>query len=190
MSQRFFRLNNDAASPGRWHLDNPTDSDGRELGATGAWQFTDGRPVDVPGRLKVPVEHPGRPLDFTFAGLAIPVVHVRVASVLAELAPNDVQLLPVDIEGQPDQYLLFVATRLIRCIDEKASRVRLRAAEEGIPEGGWQYASVRDLRIDKSKTGDAKVFRTEGWNIALVVSDDIKTALERMGATGVKFEEV
>ncbi|MFP2907196.1 imm11 family protein [Pyxidicoccus sp. 3LFB2] len=188
MSQRFFRLNNDAGSPGRWHLDNPTDSEGREL--DDSWQFTDGRPVHVPGRLKVPVEQPGRPLDFTLAGLAIPVVHVRVASVLTERAPADVQLVPVDIDGQPDQYLLFVATRLIRCIDEQASRIRLRDAEEGPPERGWQYASVRDLRIDKSKVGDAKVFRTEGWNIALVVSDDIKTALEQLGTTGVKFEEV
>lgn len=188
MSQRYFRLNNDAYVPGRWHLDNPTDSTGREL--DNSWQFTDGEPVQFAGRLKVPVEHPGRPLDFTFAGLAIPVVHIKVASILAELASNDVQLIPVDIEGQPDQYLLFVATRLIRCIDERASRIRPRTAEQDAPERGWQYASVRDLRIDKSKVGDAKVFRTEGWNVALIVSDDIKTALERMGATGVKFEEV
>lgn len=188
MSQRFFRLHNDASSPGRWHLDNPTDGGGREL--DDSWQFTDGRPVHIPGRLKVPVEQPGRPLDFTLAGLAIPIVHVRVASVLTELAPADVQLVPVDIDGQPDQYLLFVATRLIRCIDEQASRIRLRGAEEDPPERGWQYASVRDLRIDKTKVGTARVLRPEGWTGALIVSEDLKAAMERLNATGTKFTEV
>jgi hypothetical protein len=38
--------------------------------------------------------------------------------------------------------------------------------------------------------GDAKVFRTEGWTLALIVSEDIKQALERIKATGVKFTPV
>jgi hypothetical protein len=52
------------------------------------------------------------------------------------------------------------------------------------------YASVRDLRIDKTKVGNAKVIRPEGWTGAFIVSEEIKTALERMKATGVKFTEV
>ncbi len=120
----------------------------------------------------------------------IPVVHVRVASMFAELAPDDVQLIPVDVEGQPDQYLILVATCLIRCIDEKASRIRLWTHEDGLPDMVGQYASVRDLRIDKAKVGSAKVFRPEGWTVALIVSGEMKDALERMGATGTRFEEV
>jgi hypothetical protein len=38
--------------------------------------------------------------------------------------------------------------------------------------------------------GDAGVFRLEGWAGSLIVSENIKQALERVGATGVKFEEV
>ncbi len=53
-----------------------------------------------------------------------------------------------------------------------------------------QYFSVRDLRIDKAKVGNAKVFRLEGWTGPLIVSGEIKDALERMGATGTRFEEV
>jgi hypothetical protein len=188
MSKRFFELYDDASVPGRWHLTNPTDSQGREV--DDPWRFTDGQPVRVEGRLKVPIEHEGRPLGFTLAGLSIPVVHVKAASLLAELAPGDVQLLPVDIEGQPDPYLILVATRLIRCIDEQASRIQFWTEADGLPEKVGQYASVRDLRIDPSKVGDAKVFRTEGWDIALVVSEDIKAAMESAGVTGARFEEV
>ncbi|MCY1018328.1 imm11 family protein [Pyxidicoccus sp. MSG2] len=188
MSRRFFELHDDVHVPGRWHLDAPTDSRGREVKDPD--RFRQGTPVHVKGRLRIPIEEPGRSLDFTEAGLRIPVVHVRVATLFSELAPEDVQLIPVDIEGHPDQYLLLVATRLIRCIDEKASRIQRWTHEDGVPEKVGQYAFVRGLRIDKSKVGDARVLRPEGWTGALIISEALKTELERIQATGVKLTEV
>ncbi|AEI64992.1 imm11 family protein [Corallococcus macrosporus] len=188
MARRFFELHDDVQLPGRWHLDTPADNRGRELRAPD--RFRQGTSVQVKGRLRIPIEEPGRPLDFTEAGLRIPVVHLKVAELFAELAPGDVQLLPVDIQGQPDQYLILVATRLIRCIDESASRIRLWTHEDGVPEKVGHYASVRDMRIDATKVGSAKVFRPEGWTGALIVSEDIKNALEHAKATGVKFTPV
>ena len=130
----------------------------------------------------------GTALDFSLAGLSVPIVHVKAASLFTELASGDVQLIPVDIEGQPDQYLILVATRLIRCIDENASRIRLWTHEDGLPHKVGQYASVRSMHIDPSKVDDAKVFRAQGWPSPLLVSDDIKEAIERAGLTGVKFD--
>jgi hypothetical protein len=46
------------------------------------------------------------------------------------------------------------------------------------------------MRIDKAKVGSAQVFRCEGWTGPLLVSEEIKDALEGMGATGTRFEEV
>jgi hypothetical protein len=187
MSKRFFELADDVMFPRRWHLAMPRNTQGLKVDDG---QFRLGIPVLLKERLRVPVEIAGTPLDYTEAGIMIPVVHVRVASMFAELAPDDVQLIPVDVEGQPDQYLILVATRLIRCIDEKASRIRLWTHEDGLPDMVGQYASVRDMRIDKSKVGNAKVFRCEGWSSTLIVSEKIKEALEHMGATGTRFEEV
>ena len=146
--------------------------------------------MHVEGRLKIPIKIAGKPLDFSEAGLRVPVVHVRVASMLAERAPGDVQLIPADIEGQPDQYLVLVATRLIRCIDEAASEVSFWKPEHGVPEKVGQYMGVDRMCIDKAKVRNAKVFRPDGWEVVLLVSEEIKDALERMGATGTRFEEV
>jgi hypothetical protein len=187
MAQRFFKLADDVYVPQRWHLATPIDSQGRKVHD---WDFTRGTPVHVEGRLKIPIKIAGRPLDFSEAGLSIPVVHVKVASMLAERAPGDMQLIPADIEGQPDQYLVLVATRLIRCIDEAASEVSFWTPEHGVPDKVGQYMGVDRLRIDKAKVGNAKVFRPEGWEVALIVSEEIKDALERMGTTGTRFEEV
>jgi hypothetical protein len=187
MPRRFFELADDVNVPHRWHLATPTNSHGQKVDDA---LFMSGAPVYIQGRLRAPIEIAGKPLDFTEAGIGVPVVHVKVASVCVELAPDDVELLPVDVEGQPDQYLILVATRLIRCIDEQASRVRLWTHENGVPHKVGQYMSVRDMRIDKAKVGGAKVFRLEGWIGPLIVSQEIKDALERMGATGTRFEEV
>nr|WP_233587362.1 suppressor of fused domain protein [Corallococcus sp. CA049B] len=46
------------------------------------------------------------------------------------------------------------------------------------------------MRIDPTKVGGARVFRTWGWTVALIVSEDIKEALEHANITGVKFREV
>ena len=185
----YFKLSQEMNGSGDWDLGNPMDSQGREV--DNPWMFREGIPVPEPRRLEIPIGRPGRALDFTLAGFSIPVVHVRVASVFTQLAPDDVQLLPVDISGQPDAFCILVATRLIRCIDDKASEeVEYWVPEDGRPEKIGQYRDVYGLRIDPSKVGDAKLFRTWGWSIALIVSEELKEALERIGATGMKFKQV
>ncbi len=187
MPLRFFELSDDVYIPHRWDLGMPRNSQGQKLDD---WQFRLGQPVHIQERLRVPVEGAGKPLDYTEAGVRLPVVHVRVASLFAELAPDDVQLLPVDVAGQPDQYLILVATRLINCIDEEASRFVRWPPKDVAAHLVRRYSIMYELRIDKSKVGNAQVFRCEGWKTALIVSEKIKDALTAIGATGPKFEEV
>ncbi|AEI62828.1 imm11 family protein [Corallococcus macrosporus] len=188
MPTRFFDLAENVQA-GSWYLGDPEDERGQEV--EDPWLFRAGRPLQVAGPLRIPVDESGQALDFSTAGVGVtPVVHVRVAELFTELAPNDVQFIPVHIQGHPDQYLILVATKLIRCIDDTASKVQRWRPEDGLPTKVGQYYAVDDLRIDPSKVGNAKVFRTEGWDIALIVSEDIKQALERVKATGVKFTPV
>ncbi|ATB29103.1 imm11 family protein [Melittangium boletus] len=189
MPKKYFKLTQEVDGSGGWDLGNPTNPQGLEV--DNPWMYREGMPVSESGRLKIPIGRPGRVLDFTLAGFSIPVVHVRVASLFMELAPRDTQLLSVDIQGQPDSFRILVATRLIRCIDDEASaEVEYWTPEDGRPEKEGQYRDVYGMRIDTAKVGDAKVFRTWGWTIALIVSEEIKEALEHIGATGVKFTEV
>ncbi|MFP2932108.1 imm11 family protein [Pyxidicoccus sp. 3LG] len=188
MAYRYFRLTDDAHVPGRWHLRSPRDAAGVEVDP---WPFSRGVPISLPGRLNVPIDRAGTPLDFSLTGLAVPIVHVRVARLLAELAPEETQSFPVEIQGQAEQFCVLVATKTIRCIDNAASKeVELWTPEDGRPEKVGQYRDVYGMRIDPSKVGDARVFRTWGWTVALIVREDIKDALERIGATGLSFTEV
>ena len=189
MTGPYFDLFDDVDIPGRWHLDDPVDPRGQEIPT---WQFVRGEPAHVDARLRIPLYVPGRPLDFSLlASTTLPVVHSRVAAVFAELAPGDVQLIPVDVDGQSEPYVLLNITRVVKCIDDEASdEVRHWEPGDDRPDKTGQYRSVRGLRIDPSRVGDARVFRTWGWSPALILSGEVKQALERMGATGAKFEAV
>ncbi|WP_342747787.1 imm11 family protein [Melittangium boletus] len=155
-------------------------------------RFMSGEPTRFNGLLRVPVHHPGTPLDFTRVDPgAIPVVTEKVARVLAELAPGDVQLFPVEVQSRPEAYFLVNVARLVKCIDDEAStEVLYWKPEDGRPEKVGQYRDVYGMRIDPSQVADAKVFRPSGWRVALIVASDVKEALERTGATGLDFREV
>lgn len=188
--QGYFALRQDVYVPGRWYLDEPVDPDGQEM--EGIWQFTEGRPVHLEQPLRVPLYRAGMPLDFSTTGMGTtPIVHPKVARVFEQLAPGDVQLLPVQVEGQAEPYFLLNVTRLVKCIDDHTSEeVQYWKPEDGRPEKTGRYRAILGLRVDKTLVGDANVFRTWGWTVALIVSEALKDALERTGAIGMVFTEV
>lgn len=189
-NRRFFRLDFDVDVPGRWYLREPTNLEGQEV--SDIWAFIEGKPVDAPGPLRIPFSRPGNPLDFdktTVAGT--PIVSARVAAIFREMAPHNVQFFPVKIEGLVEPYHLLNVARTVRCIDDAAcEEVQLYTPEDGYPERVGEYHSVSGLRIDKSKVGDARVFRLWGWHPPIIVDGDIKEALERAGIVGGRFDEV
>jgi hypothetical protein len=189
MPNRYFDLSDDVYVPGRWDLGPPTDAQGREVDD---YVFTKGERATLEGRLGIPFRGgDGKALDFSEVGIGVPLVSARVAAVFAELAPKDVQLIPVDVEAHSEPFFILVCTRLVKCIDDEASdEVRYWKPEDGRPEKTGRYRAVHGMRIDPVKVDDAKVFRPWGWDVVLIISEDIKQVLERMGATGAKFEEV
>ncbi|MFB1479903.1 imm11 family protein [Corallococcus sp. RDP092CA] len=190
MPRRFFELDLDIDVPGRWYLREPTDLDGKTV--PDIWAFVSGKPITAPGPLRVPLSRPGQTLDFdktTVAGT--PIVSARIASVFRELAPNDVQLFPVDVQGQSEPFSLLNVMRVIRCIDDAAcEEARLWTTEDGRPDKVGEYHVVSGLRIDTSRVGDAGVFRPWGYLLPIIVAGHLKEALERTGIVGGRFVEV
>jgi hypothetical protein len=189
MSMRYFKLSEDVYVPGRWGLGNPLGARGEALGSP---VFLQGEPVNTAGPIHIPLYQQGKPLDFSLADAGtVPVVHSRVGDLLTKMAPHDVQLFPVEVEMQREQYFLVNVIRIIKCIDDQASEeVSYWTEKDGLPEKVGTYFSVAGMRIDPTKVGNAKVFRTWGWHIALIVSEELKEALEGIRATGMKFKQV
>lgn len=178
------------ADVSQWVLGLPVPLSGGEL--DDPWMFGDGRPLPDPGPLKSKPFRDGPQRSFSVANSGrTPIADEQVASAFRELAPDDIQVFPVDVEGATKPFYIINATKCFKCVDEANSRkVELFPPDGTAPERAGKYRAIYGLRIDVSKTGDARVFRIQGYQSALIVSEEIKNALERIGNLGVHFERV
>lgn len=184
---RYFKLRDHMSIPGRWVLDGPFDEQGTELDS---WQFGNGQRIELACVPRFTLSHVGGAVDFSQTGLGVLVVNGRVAAILARLAIQDVQLLPARVEGQTEPWFILNVLRIIRCIDDaRCGEVEYWRPEDGQPEKVGQYSYVHGLRVDPTKVGDAHIFRPWGWDVAIIVSDTLKQALEQEGITGMKYVE-
>jgi hypothetical protein len=184
---RFFDLTDDMRIRRRWHLRAPRDEKGQ---AVNPWQFFESRRLEPQGTIQFPVKPTGQALEFTLDSFATPVVHERVVQVFERLGIQDVQFIPAQVEGHEGPYFILNTLRAVRCIDDaRCEEVQYWKPEDGQPEKVGQYRVVSGMRIDPAKVGDARIFRPWGWPVALVVSEDLKAAMEDAGITGTKFEE-
>ncbi len=173
-----------------WLIETPTRDSGEAFDEP--WMFTDGRVLPDPGAIKARISHPGTRRMFVFAGVEeTPIGSEVVANVFRVLAPNEVQLFPVSIEGESERYFVVNATKVVDGIDEAQCReVQHYDEDDPAPEYEGEYRWIYGLRIDPAKTEGAHVFRLKKFKIAFIVSEEVKDALERVGNLGVSFERV
>ncbi len=178
---RYFQLRDDVTVPSRWHLGFATLPDGSEP------LLDAGIRLDWSGRPVVPVTHPGRVLDFSLTSFGVPVATQALADAVSAIAGSEVQRVPVEINGQAGMVVLN-AVRVIRCIDEARSEFLKWAAQDHRADLAGQYRQVTRLVLDRTAVpSDAHFSRIDGWHVALIVSDAVKDAMERVGCTGAKF---
>lgn len=184
---RYFDLLDDTRIPGRWQLASPLDDRRNEIDP---WQFKQGKVLELGCMPRFPLDIVGNPLDFSLAAFSIPVVHARVVELFERMHVDAVQFIPARIEGLPEPWYILNALQIIRCIDDaRSEEVQYWRPEDNRPDKVGQYRAVHGLRIDPAKVGDARVFRTWGWRVVLIVSEDLKVAMEAAGLTGARFIE-
>lgn len=176
-----------------WVLQGPFDEQGARL--VDPWKYCNGQHLDVVNLAESPTfriaQPAGTQLEFNISPLGTPVVTARVVRIFEQLAIQDVQFLPAKIASHPEPWFILNVTRVVRCIDDTRSRhVAYFGPEDGQPKKVGTYRAVHGMRIDPAKAEGARLFRTWGWILAIVVSRDIKEALEQEHVTGAKFIEV
>ena len=90
---RFFELYDDMSGIPRWHLDEVLSMDG-----TAHW-LRAGERCDH-ADLHVAVHYAGPSLQFTLSTFGVPIAISSLATAVASLAQNDVQILPCTVDGK------------------------------------------------------------------------------------------
>ncbi|AFE03587.1 hypothetical protein COCOR_00601 [Corallococcus coralloides DSM 2259] len=188
MRRNFYWVN--IADVPQWYVATPVPASGGSFNEP--WMFGEGHPLPDPGLIKARVRNPGQKRAFVFAGVErTPIVSEAVADVFRTHAPGDVQLFPVTVEGESERYFVVNAARTVDCIDEARCReVQHYAEDDPFPEYAGEYRWINGLRIDPARTDGAHVLRPKRFRTALIVSEEIKDALEGVGDLGVSFERV
>ncbi len=185
---RYYQLLDDMRFPSRWLLGSPLDERESEIDP---WQFKDGVLLELGCVPRFPLDVPGHALDFSWAAMSIPVVHERFTKLFERLRVDGVQFIPAQIEGHPGPYYILNALQILRCIDDaRSGEVQYWKPEDNRPDKLGEYRAVYGMRIDPSKVRDARIFRPWGWRVALIISEDLKQAIESSGLTGTRFVDV
>lgn len=178
---KYFRLLDDVTIPKRWHLGAAVLADGSEPRLRVGLRFDSS---EVP---TIPVTHAGRVLEFSLTSFAVPVTTKKLANTVRSVAGNDVQCIPVNVGGQVGMVVLN-ALRVIRCLDETRSEFIKWTIQDHRPDLAGQYRQITRLVLDAAAIpADAQFFRIEGSLVELVVSGDVKEAMESVGCLGAKF---
>ncbi|WNG52226.1 hypothetical protein F0U60_04680 [Archangium minus] len=188
---KYYELYDDKYIPGRWHVRMPRDDEEGREELFDVWRFNEGRVLNIEKPIRLSVEPPGIPLEFSHA-LGIPIVHRRVVAPFERLGlQKEVQFIPVEVEGQTEPWFILNALQIIRCIDDaRCEEVLYWLPEDNRPDKLGGYRNVRGLKVDPEKIGEAHIFRPWGWKVVLIVSEHLKRAMEDEGITGIKFLDV
>jgi len=184
---QFFRLVPDMVDCQPWHLSAPSSPNGEELDSR---IFTRGLPVtDLRVPLSIGVRNPGTPVQLSFGSFDYLVVEHRLAVLVEAIAPSDVELFPATVDGNPSYEVMNVKTR-IRCIDDDRTVGEKWGAADGRPDKIGDFRTVTNLVIDASKVTECAMFRVASWEIALVVSDEVRQLLVSEAGPGLQFLSV
>jgi hypothetical protein len=184
LRRQFYNIELDEAARDVWYLASPTDHRGDEIDPR---CFTQGAFYEGPPPVNVSIRYDGARAAFNLASFAMPVVSSLLADEVERLATSDIQRFPITVDSTITGFEILNVARTIKCVDEKRSYIMRWTEADERPDKVGQYRMVGNLTIDPSMPAGANIFRVKGWEVALLVSDDMKGALERVGTKGIAF---
>jgi len=140
--------------------------------------------------LTIGARHTGRSVDFNFADFDMPVVRKSICRRVAADAGAGVQLVPVTVRESREEFEILNVVDVVECFDEGRSKFTKWTSEDGQPEKIGQYRMVAVLALDPRKARGHKIFRVQGWEVALIVEEQIKEILEEEKTSGIVFQAV
>ena len=155
------------------------------------WDCSYGRYVNWAGQLTAKVIKEGRPLDLSSNTCRTWIASAKTKQVIDRFAPESVQYFPVEVKGDSEPYFVTNILRRIACLDEKLSYVeRTPVDDKKRPDLAGKVSMILDLHILSGRAEGEHLFRLDESAIHVIVSRQLKEALEQAGIAGVKFESV
>jgi hypothetical protein len=131
----------------------------------------------LPDSIDVEIVEAGKPMDFSFTPMGIPVVSARAAVVLDRVWAADVQLIRARIADVTPQYWLVNVRTRLDCLPGPQETMRVPA-----PCGG--FLGVQRHRIDPALASGHAIFRLTQRPEDLLLSDALVEAIRLENLVG------
>jgi len=146
------------------------------------------KPMDASNRVRLIVYADGRRVDFNETSYCAIVASDRLADLLRRIVPSEVQFLPATVAGDDGSWSVVNVLSRVDCIDHKRSKITYYPANHAEHPG--EPRGVLRLVLDPNRIGDRHFLRPRGWEVATVVSETVKRAMEDNLMTGMQFVPV
>ncbi len=147
------------------------------------WAFSRGVAFSVDQPIYVPIKKKGRMSDIIINGFGTPIVSTKCARLLVSLAASDIQLVPAIIEGHGDAFIMNVVS-VIDCLDFERSRVDFFPDDFYDQTKAGTPRMVSCLTIVESQAAGHHLFRIQGWQVAIVASQEVVHLVQKECLTG------
>ena len=169
------------ADQSSWHLDEFVDADGAAVDLT---LFTSSQTVQLASPLRCKVSTEGREMDFTLSPFGAPIAIRALSQQLAALAPHDLQMVPLIVDGSSNSFDLVNVLPRLRALDDERSIGGRWPSGSGSP-GKWLY--VVHAALKPHAVRGHSLFRVNGWTPAIFCTDAVRQVLEPREWTGMQF---
>lgn len=183
---RYYRMLDDLTGE-RWFIGEFKFKEGESV-----WNFVASGIKDSLSYIpKAEITHKGKAVNITFGDFDIFVVDEKARNCFSS---EEVQFFSIQISHRDyslKKYFIMTIINELACLDESLSEFDVYDKNDEIrPDLAGQYKTVYKMIVDKSKTNGLDIFRIKNYNVAVIVSENLKNKLEQHLITGVKFKEV
>lgn len=184
---KYFRLTDDVEFSNRWYL--------AAVKGVDNWALFGGQiPDGIPNPLEIETRRAGQPMDFTLTGgYMLPVVSTKLRAAIG--SPPGITFLEASLGkgAKGDLHYIMVIEPRVECVDESRSEFEVFTPDDPVrPDLAGEYSGFFKLVIDKMKAAASGqgIFRLARFDVAIIVSAQIKSSIEAAKCTGARFDEV
>lgn len=198
---RYFRWAQGSTDPGQalglyeaWYLNIV-------LAKHNQWDLMAGRRIDDWDPEVIAYQEGGTvQVDFPFTSPDLPVHSPKLRWIVEHHALSEVQYLPLRILHQNDQnevegYCIANYLTIVDCVDRERAAYEIWTEDnllywEKRPHLLGTFRDITKLVLNSRRISNLSVFRLWGWEMVVIVREDLKQAIEAAALTGCRFTEI
>jgi len=176
----YYELTDDINFPNRWYLG--------DIAVADNWKLV--QYLDPEREYKIEVSRDGSEMDYTCnEAYGVSVVSKKFKDALAGIA--DITFAKANIigKGSGSEFYIMAVPKELECIDEKESEFQKFEVNDPVrPDKAGEYRGFFKMVVNPDKCAGLNIFRVKGFNVAIVVSAEVKQKLESAGVSGALFK--